>query len=42
MSYADSFVLAAANINNAIVVSSDHHEFDTVEKNTNLKFYWLR
>ena len=42
MSYADSFVLASAKINNAQVVSSDHHEFDAVEENSNLKFYWIR
>ena len=42
MSYADSFVLASAKINNAQVVSSYHHEFDIVEENTNLKFYWIR
>ena len=42
MSYADSFVLETAKINNAQVVSSDHHEFDAVEENTNLKFYWIR
>ncbi|RLD60435.1 MAG: type II toxin-antitoxin system VapC family toxin [Bacteroidetes bacterium] len=42
MSYADSFVLSTAKINNAHVVSSDHHEFDTVEQNTNLRFHWIR
>lgn len=40
MSYADSFVLALAKEYNAQVISTDHHEFDAVEKNTNLKFYW--
>ncbi|HAN77561.1 MAG TPA: hypothetical protein DCQ31_07205 [Bacteroidales bacterium] len=42
MSYADSYVLAMAEINNAMVVSTDHHEFDAVEKNTELQFFWLR
>lgn len=42
MSYADSFVLALAKIYNAQIISTDHHEFDAVEKNSNLKFYWLR
>jgi len=42
MSYADSFVLALAEINNAQIITTDHHEFDAVEKNSNLKFYWLR
>lgn len=42
MSYADSFVLATAHIHKGSVVSTDHHEFDTVEQNTNLEFFWLR
>lgn len=42
MSYADSYVLSTAYINNAIVISTDHHEFDTIEQNTDIKFYWLR
>lgn len=42
MSIADSFVLALAEIYNAQIISTDHHEFDAVEKNSNLKFYWLR
>jgi PIN domain nuclease of toxin-antitoxin system len=42
MSLADSYVLALAEINNALVVSTDHHEFDAVEKNSILKFFWLR
>ncbi len=33
MSLADSYVLALAEINNAQVVSTDHHEFDAVEIN---------
>jgi len=42
MSIADSYVLALAEIYNAQIISTDHHEFDAVEKNSNLKFYWLR
>ena len=42
MSYADSYILATAEIENAKIISTDHHEFDIVEKNTNLKFYWPR
>ena len=42
ISYADSFVLATAKLNNAKIISTDHHEFDTVEHNTDLKFFWLR
>jgi len=29
-------------VDNAIVESTDHHEFDAVEKNSKLKFLWLR
>ena len=42
MSYADSFVLALAKEYNAQIISTDHHEFDAVEKTSNLKFFWLR
>ena len=42
MSYADSYVLATAYLNNACVISTDHHEFDVVEQETDLCFYWLR
>jgi len=42
MLYADSFVLALAKEYNAQVISTDHHEFDAVEKNSNLKFFWVR
>jgi len=42
ISYADSFVLALAERENAIVISTDHHEFDIVEKTGILSFYWLR
>ncbi|OQX22133.1 MAG: hypothetical protein BWK75_01520 [Candidatus Altiarchaeales archaeon A3] len=42
MSYADSFVLALAEQENATVISTDHHEFDVVESAGILPFYWLR
>lgn len=42
MSYADSFVLALAERENGIVVSTDHGEFDAVEKSGKIAFYWLR
>lgn len=42
MSYADSFVLATAHLNYATVISTDHHEFDDVEQNSDLEFFWLR
>lgn len=42
MSVADSFALALAKKLNAKVVSTDHHEFDAVEKAGELQFFWLR
>ena len=42
ISFADCFVLALAEINNAAVVTADHHEFDPVEKSGKLKFEWIR
>ena len=42
MSYADSYVLAIGDIQNANIITTDHHEFDAVEEKTNLKFCWLR
>jgi PIN domain nuclease of toxin-antitoxin system len=42
ISFADSFVLALADKEKAIVISTDHHEFDVVEETTELTFYWLR
>lgn len=42
MSYADSFVLALAEREGGTVISTDHHEFDSVENAKWLPFYWLR
>ena len=42
VSYADCFVLALAEIENAIVISTDHHEFDVIDNAGKLSFYWLR
>ncbi len=42
MSFADSFALALAKKMDAKVVTSDHHEFDNVEKAGALQFFWLR
>jgi predicted nucleic acid-binding protein len=42
MSVADSFALALAKQMNARVVSTDHHEFDTVEKSGEVQFFWIR
>ena len=42
MSYADSYVLATAYLHDAYIISTDHHEFDAVEQQTDLCFFWLR
>jgi|SRR6185312_1526829 len=42
VSFADCFVLALASIKKAIVISSDHHEFDSLEKLGILPFNWIR
>jgi PIN domain nuclease of toxin-antitoxin system len=40
--FADSFVLALASMKKAIIISSDHHEFDTIEKSAPIQFKWIR
>jgi len=42
MSLADSFALATAVCQKAVVVTCDHHEFDIVEQNECINFLWLR
>ena len=42
LSLADSYFLAVTKINNTTPISTDHHEFDTIEKNNDLQFFWLR
>ncbi|TGO03416.1 hypothetical protein PN36_06595 [Candidatus Thiomargarita nelsonii] len=42
ISYADCFVLALAERENAIVISTVHHEFDVIDETGKLFFYWLR
>lgn len=42
MSVADSFALALAANLNASLVSTDHHEFDSVEIAGEIRFFWLR
>lgn len=42
VSFADSFVLATAKVNSAKVLTSDHHEFDEVEKTGDIMFEWIR
>ena len=42
ISVADSMALALAKIKGAIIVTSDHHEFDCIDEAKELTFYWFR
>ncbi|GBU24212.1 hypothetical protein R83H12_00840 [Fibrobacteria bacterium R8-3-H12] len=42
ISLGDSFVLVTAKLHNAKIISSDHHEFDIIEKRENINFLWIR
>ena len=42
ISLADSIVLGEAFVLDASLLTSDHHEFDIVEKNEKIKFLWIR
>lgn len=42
ISFADSFVLALAKIEKATIVTTDHHEFDSIEKEGDISFVWIR
>jgi PIN domain nuclease of toxin-antitoxin system len=42
VSFADCFVLVLAKLQDAIIITSDHHEFDIIEKRRNAKFEWIR
>lgn len=42
ISFADAFVLALAETQNATVVTSDRHEFGPIEENGILSFLWIR
>lgn len=42
ISFADCFVLAVAKLQNAKVITSDHHEFNAVEQSGEVKFEWIR
>ena len=42
ISLGDSFVLATAKSYDARVISSDHHEFDVIEKSENISFLWIK
>ena len=42
ISLADSILLGEAFAMDASLLTSDHHEFDIVEKNENIRFLWIR
>jgi predicted nucleic acid-binding protein len=42
ISLADAIVLGEASVNNAKIVTSDHHEFNVIESNENIAFHWIR
>ena len=42
ISLADAMVLSQATIENAVVVTSDHHELDAVARDGEIKFLWIR
>ena len=41
ISLADSIALGEAYIIGATILTSDHYEFDIVEKNEDIKFLWI-
>lgn len=42
ISLADSIALASAKTKNAWILTTDHHEFDPLDKQGVLEFYWIR
>jgi predicted nucleic acid-binding protein len=42
VSFADAFALALAERLNIPLVTTDHHEFDAVERKGHFRFLWLR
>ena len=42
ISLADAIALAQAKVDDAIIVTSDHHELDAVERGTDINFQWIR
>ena len=42
MSMADSVMLGVAMDKSAVVVSADHHEFDPIDLDGDMKFLWIR
>lgn len=42
ISVADSIALGLAMVNNAVMVTADHHEFDVIAQAGELDFHWIR
>jgi len=42
ISLADSIALAEASVSGGALLTSDHHEFDTIEKQEKIKIQWIR
>jgi predicted nucleic acid-binding protein len=42
ISFADSFALAQALVTGGGLMTSDHHEFDSIAGKENIKFIWIR
>jgi predicted nucleic acid-binding protein len=42
ISFADGFALALAERLNILLVTTDHHEFDAIERKGHFRFMWLR
>ena len=42
LSLADSVALGETFAMNASLLTSDHHEFDIIEKNEDINFLWIR
>ena len=42
ISFADSFALAQASVSGGELLTSDHHEFNTIEGNEPITFCWIR
>jgi len=42
ISFADAFALALAERLNIPLVTTDHHEFDAIERKGHFRFLWLR
>ncbi|MCL2173322.1 MAG: PIN domain-containing protein [Candidatus Bathyarchaeota archaeon] len=42
VSLADSIALAEASVSGGELLTADHHEFDVIEKQEEIKFHWIR